>query len=32
LASFKRPRQVRIVEALPRNALGKVVRGDLRSR
>jgi malonyl-CoA/methylmalonyl-CoA synthetase len=31
LASFKRPRQVHIVEALPRNALGKVVRGDLRS-
>jgi malonyl-CoA/methylmalonyl-CoA synthetase len=32
LASFKRPRQVHVVEALPRNALGKVVRGDLRSR
>lgn len=32
LASFKRPREVHIVEALPRNALGKVVRGDLRSR
>jgi len=32
LASFKRPRQVHIVEALPRNALGKVIRGDLRSR
>jgi malonyl-CoA/methylmalonyl-CoA synthetase len=31
LASFKRPRQVHIVEALPRNALGKVVRSDLRS-
>jgi malonyl-CoA/methylmalonyl-CoA synthetase len=31
LASFKRPRQVHIVEGLPRNALGKVVRGDLRS-
>jgi malonyl-CoA/methylmalonyl-CoA synthetase len=31
LASFKRPRQVHIVEALPRNALGKVVRGELRS-
>ena len=30
LASFKRPRQVHLVEALPRNALGKVVRGDLR--
>ncbi len=32
LASFKQPRRVHIVEALPRNALGKVVRGDLRSR
>ncbi len=32
LASFKRPRQVHTVEALPRNALGKVVRGDLRAR
>ena len=32
LASFKRPRHVHIVEALPRNALGKVVRGVLRSR
>jgi malonyl-CoA/methylmalonyl-CoA synthetase len=31
LASFKRPRRVHIVEALPRNALGKVVRGELRS-
>jgi malonyl-CoA/methylmalonyl-CoA synthetase len=30
LASFKRPRQVHLVEALPRNALGKVVRSDLR--
>jgi malonyl-CoA/methylmalonyl-CoA synthetase len=32
LASFKRPRRVHVVEALPRNALGKVVRGELRSR
>jgi malonyl-CoA/methylmalonyl-CoA synthetase len=32
LAAFKRPRQVHLVEALPRNALGKVVRGDLRPR
>ncbi|HSZ37103.1 MAG TPA: AMP-binding protein [Acidimicrobiales bacterium] len=32
LAPFKRPRRVHVVEALPRNALGKVVRGDLRSR
>ena len=32
LASFKRPRRVHFVEALPRNALGKVVRGELRAR
>jgi malonyl-CoA/methylmalonyl-CoA synthetase len=32
LASFKRPRKVHVVEALPRNALGKVVRGELRGR
>jgi malonyl-CoA/methylmalonyl-CoA synthetase len=32
LAAFKRPRQVHVVEALPRNALGKVVRRDLRPR
>ncbi len=31
-AALKRPRQVHIVEALPRNVLGKVVRGDLRPR
>ena len=30
LAPFKRPREVRIVDTLPRNALGKVVRGELR--
>ena len=30
LASYKRPREVRVVDALPRNALGKVVRGALR--
>jgi malonyl-CoA/methylmalonyl-CoA synthetase len=29
LAPYKRPRRVRYVEALPRNALGKVVRGLL---
>lgn len=30
LAPFKCPREVRRIEALPRNALGKVVRGELR--
>jgi malonyl-CoA/methylmalonyl-CoA synthetase len=30
LAPFKCPRQVRLVDSLPRNALGKVVRGELR--
>jgi malonyl-CoA/methylmalonyl-CoA synthetase len=29
LASHKRPREVRFVKALPRNALGKVVKGEL---
>jgi malonyl-CoA/methylmalonyl-CoA synthetase len=30
LASFKCPREVRLIDALPRNALGKVVRTKLR--
>jgi acyl-coenzyme A synthetase/AMP-(fatty) acid ligase len=30
LAPFKRPREVRFVERLPRNALGKVVKRELR--
>jgi len=30
LAPFKRPREYRVVAALPRNAMGKVVRRDLR--
>jgi malonyl-CoA/methylmalonyl-CoA synthetase len=31
LAPYKRPRQIHVVEALPRNALGKVLRSELRS-
>jgi fatty-acyl-CoA synthase len=31
LARYKRPREVRFVEALPRSALGKVKRDDLRA-
>ena len=30
LAGFKRPRVVHYVEALPRNALGKVMKHELR--
>jgi malonyl-CoA/methylmalonyl-CoA synthetase len=29
LSSYKRPREFRVVDALPRNAMGKVVRRDL---
>jgi len=29
LAPYKRPRRVRVVDALPRNTLGKVLRGEL---
>ncbi len=32
MANFKVPRQVKIVEALPRNATGKVVKYELRER
>ena len=31
LAKYKRPRQVRFVDTLPRNALGKVVKSELRT-
>ena len=31
LAKYKRPRQVRFLDSLPRNALGKVVKSELRS-
>jgi malonyl-CoA/methylmalonyl-CoA synthetase len=30
LAPYKQPRLIRVVDALPRNSLGKVVRGLLR--
>jgi malonyl-CoA/methylmalonyl-CoA synthetase len=30
LAPYKRPRAVRVVDALPRNVMGKVLRGELR--
>ena len=29
LAPHKRPREIRFVDALPRNAIGKVVKADL---
>ncbi|MYR35055.1 AMP-binding protein [Nocardiopsis alba] len=32
LARFKRPRAVRVVEALPRNVMGKVQKAELRER
>lgn len=32
LAAYKRPRRVTVVEALPRNANGKVLKNELRSR
>ena len=32
LASFKCPREVRLIDVLPRNALGKVVRGTSAER
>jgi acyl-CoA synthetase (AMP-forming)/AMP-acid ligase II len=32
LANFKVPRQVELVDSLPRNLSGKVLKNDLRSR
>jgi O-succinylbenzoic acid--CoA ligase len=32
LASYKLPRRLSVVEALPRNSAGKVLRGEIRSR
>ena len=32
LAAFKRPRLIHFVDSLPRNALGKVLRGELRGQ
>jgi acyl-CoA synthetase (AMP-forming)/AMP-acid ligase II len=32
MANFKVPRRVEIVDALPRNATGKVVKFELRER
>ena len=32
LARFKHPRRIFFVEALPRNAMGKVQKSDLRER
>ena len=31
LVVYQRPRQVLFVESLPRNAMGKILRGDLRT-
>lgn len=32
IASFKKPDKVHFVDALPRNQLGKVLRGELKAR
>jgi malonyl-CoA/methylmalonyl-CoA synthetase len=30
VASYKKPRRIVFVDALPRNAMGKVVKGDVK--
>jgi malonyl-CoA/methylmalonyl-CoA synthetase len=32
LAGFKRPRKIEIIDALPRNTMGKVQKNELRAR
>ena len=32
LASFKRPEQIEFIDALPKNALGKILRKELHAR
>lgn len=32
LAGYKKPRKVHLVDSLPRNSLGKVLKGALRKR
>jgi fatty-acyl-CoA synthase len=32
LARYKHPREIRFVEALPRNAMGKILKHELRAR
>ena len=32
LARFKHPRRIEVIDALPRNAMGKVQKGVLRKR
>ena len=32
LTGYKRPKRIEVLEALPRNAMGKIVKRDLRAR
>ena len=32
LATFKTPRDIHVVDELPRNAIGKILKADLRRR